>query len=187
MKTLPVLREPYISLAWVEADPLPPPYAWDVCCRTCGTWLGRLEYVAPQTDGVAWVVPARYRRTVLPPEMSRRPRPDAQTGLPAFGLRSQARNRGRQACGRGMSGQRSAEVVGPIVAYCPHRGCESKHVIRPPEAYGPAPDVLVRWPPYVNPYTHEDLLKAGGEHSRLMIWAKGARLPLAERVRPRRV
>jgi len=135
-------------------------YAWDIACSDCLTFIGRHEYREPRYIDGDWRPAAIYVRTLLAPQLSQLDGLDAETGLPRFGLRAKARTSDRPPSRRTFSPGAWHDVVGPVVAYCPRRGCERKHLLEPPSQYGPTPHGD-DWPGWVNPVTGEDLVATG--------------------------
>jgi hypothetical protein len=144
--------------------------------------MARYEYHEPVHVNTGWSPAATYVRTSVVPELSQLSGLERSVGLVRFGLRRAARVGRAQASRHHVSARAWTVVRGPIVAYCPRQGCERKHLLEPPEQYGPKPEGPI-WPAWVNPVTGEDLTSERNERSDAYLWARARRIPKASRVR----
>jgi hypothetical protein len=131
------------------------PYAWDCLCPRCVTFLCRIEYWQPRTDGNEWVALAMFRRLTLPPEVSNPLGLDASTGWPRYGLRRRAERRLGSASRSGRtSGWRTVKSAAHV--RCPF-GCGHEFLIKPMIVYGMPPDPREPWPWWVDPVSGNGL------------------------------
>ena len=175
---------PYLAIVSPEdGGGMSIPYAWDAACRECEMLLGRFEYEFPRYLEGAWRPLASYRRTMIAPELSQLAGLDPDLALPRFGLRQKARRGGGQPSRQHVSWRAFHEVRGEVVAYCPRRGCERRHLLAPPSQYGPTPDGP-EWSAFINPYSGEDLLARRDPRLEAFLRAHARRIPEQRRVRP---
>lgn len=163
---------------------MPIPYAWDAACRRCATLLGRFVFEWPRRIDAHWQPQAAYARTTIPPELAQLEGLHPELRVPWYGLRAKARAGGGQPSRTALSGRAWRDVHGMVVVYCPKRGCERKHVLKPPPQYGPTP-VSERWPPFVNSVTGADLLAGPHPPSPAVLGPHAIRLPDRQRAVPR--
>jgi hypothetical protein len=156
---------PAVPLLWIDAQPIgstPLPYVWAIACRDCETLMGRYHYLEPSYVDGEWRPAATYDRTLIVPQLDPLDSDDSQSGLPVYGS-SRPREGAWTPPRLSLSPALWREVHGPVIAYCPRQDCHLKHLLKPPNQYGPTPDDEL-WPPWVNPLTGEDLSLSASLH-----------------------